>query len=279
MTVEAVRSAWLEFTEALEGGVPWMYADIRNLVTVAYGNLIDPVAMALPLPFEWPNGAKATEQEIRDAWNAIKSNPNAAKRGHLYAKGLTQLALSKEGMGLVAIQKFDANNAILKRRLPDFDSYPSCAQMALHSLAWACGPYFNFGKLIACVQARDWQGAAVSIHINEYTPEGAHNVGLVPRNKRNKMLMLNASRVESYVLDPDCLDWETLLEIPTKPEIEERDTEPTLPTGTVYPAPIEAAGIISALPGAALAADLHPDDRASIDAAVDVAEVAKLNQD
>ena len=46
-----VRAAFLSFTTRLEGRVPYMYLDIKGLVTIGVGNLIDPVDLALQVTF------------------------------------------------------------------------------------------------------------------------------------------------------------------------------------------------------------------------------------
>jgi hypothetical protein len=52
----------------------------------------------------------------------------------------------------------------------------------------------------------------------------AHNPGnhLEARNAANKMLMLNAARVQDFHLDPDLVGWDQLIgvtELPTVPEL------------------------------------------------------------
>lgn len=220
----SVRERFLAFTEPLEGGVPWPYADIRNLITIAYGNLIDPLSMALPLPFVRPDGSPATQPEITAAWLAVKGDPASAKRGHVYARGLTTLRLTKEGMADLALRKLDSNDSVLRARLTNWEDLPANAQLAMHSLAWACGPGANFPRLFSAVAAGDFDVASVEIHMNEFTPEGLRNAGLIERNVRNKRLMRNAARVRDFHLDPDSLNWETELDV-----ISDEPTFPSLP--------------------------------------------------
>ena len=183
---DSVRSRWLEFTEALEGGVPWPYADIRNLITVAYGNLIDPMSTAMSLP--WFVGAphedcedhpdlmaacgcavRASREVIASQWLRLKGDPRAAKTGHLYARGLTTIRLTMRGMATLAHGKLASNHADLVRQIPDLDDMPACAQMAMNSLAWACGSRAVFPKLFEAVRGRDFAAAAVHIRMNEWT--------------------------------------------------------------------------------------------------------------
>ena len=47
----SVRSNFISFTTPLEGSIAYMYLDVKEYLTIGIGNLIDPVALALPLPF------------------------------------------------------------------------------------------------------------------------------------------------------------------------------------------------------------------------------------
>ncbi len=230
---DVIRARWLEFTGPLEGaGVPWLYADVRGLITIAWGNLCDPLSSALQLPLMHAGGVPATKAEITAAWLAVKGDPRAAKLGHLYAKGLTTIRLTREGMSDIALAKLETNDAILRGRIDGWEELPACAQMALHSLAWACGAMFNFPKLIAAVGAGDFDVAAVHIRMNEQTPEGIFNAGLVARNRANGILMRNAARVRDFKLDPDTLQWDRSLSLddtPTLPELPAAETYDHLP--------------------------------------------------
>jgi GH24 family phage-related lysozyme (muramidase) len=228
---DAVRASWLDFTEPLEGGVPWLYADIRGLITIAYGNLVDPLSSALMLPLMHPGGVRASLSEITTAWLSVKGDALAASRGHLYAKSLTSLRLTREGMSDLALAKLETNDAILRGRIDGWEELPACAQMAIHSLSWACGAMFNFPKLLSAIAARDYDAASVHIRMNETTPEGTFNAGLVARNRANAILVRNAARVQAYKLDPDTLDWTALIgvhDLPTISEVPNPASEPTV---------------------------------------------------
>lgn len=228
-----VREQFLAFTEPLEGGIPYLYADIRNLITISYGNLVDPLSAALGLPLMHSGGVVATKAEITSAWLAVKGDPNAASRGHTYARGLTTLRLTREGMGELALGVLGRNDGAALARFPDWEDYPACAQLAIHSLFWACGSAARFPKLYSAVQARDWDACSVHIQMREITPEGLVNAGLRARNTANRRLMINASRVQAYRLDPDTLNWTSLIGVqdaPTLPDLSQADDYPHTPT-------------------------------------------------
>jgi GH24 family phage-related lysozyme (muramidase) len=210
----------------MEGVVPWMYLDVKGLVTVAIGNLIDPIQYALPLPFRRPDGAFGARDEIAAEWLRVKNHPSLAKWGHRAAEQVTSLRLDDEGVQLVVSRKLAQNADHLRRRFREWDEWPACAQLATLSMAWACGPAFQFPMLAAVLNAQDFAEAARQCHINE-----AGNPGIVPRNIRNKILYRNAARVRDFKLDPDYLNWETELDVTeerTAPAIDNPASEPTI---------------------------------------------------
>ncbi len=231
MSGDVVRANWLAFTEPLEGGVPCFYDDMRStpdhpngIVTIAYGNAIFTPSEAAALPMVRADGTPASDAEKIAAWHTVHDDPIASRHGWKYAATLSPLRLPREGMRALARDRFEINDRILSARLPDcWDDLLACARMAMHSLAWACGANAHFPRLFEAVRVGNFAEAAVQIHMNEWTPEGTHNKGLIPRNVANKILMRNAARVRDYRLDPDFLDWENLIDLdaaPTVPAIE-----------------------------------------------------------
>ncbi len=233
---EVVRDAWLSFTEPLEGGIPCLYNDRRGLTTIAYGNLVNTPEAAAALPLMHPGGTAATREEKIAAWHEVHDDPRAAAAGWKYAAMLSPLRLTREGMVALAMWRLENNDRILLARLPEWEDYNACAQAGLHSLAWACGANASFPRLFRDVAARDWEGAAVEIRMNEWTPEGIHNVGIIPRNTANKILMLNAGHIDAMKLDPDILDWTHDLAkaaADTEPAIATAASEPTICVGPI----------------------------------------------
>ncbi len=222
---DIVRSSWLAFTGPLEGAaVANLYNDVRGMTTIGYGNLVNSVGSVISLPFVWPDGRRASIAEIAAAWQAVHNDPQCAVQGWRYAARLTPLRLTPEGIETVVWGRLDSNDRILRAKLPGcWDDLGACAQAALHSLAWACGANTPYPRLFQAVADGNFDEAAVQIHMNEWTPEGIHNEGLIPRNVANKILMRNASRVQGFHLDPDLLDWTDLLSVsaaPTVPTLE-----------------------------------------------------------
>lgn len=191
------REEFLPFTVPLEGCVPWMYLDILGLVTVAVGVLVDPMSLALDLPFVRQDGAPASRDEIRAAWTAVKSRPHLAAQGHRVAARCTTIRLTDDGVRIAVDRRLDAIERVLGARFPHWDSWPWEAQLGTLSIAWACGPKFAFPKLAAALQARDWATAAVECAIRE-----AGNPGIKPRNVATRALFAQAA---SAVAEPETL--------------------------------------------------------------------------
>lgn len=237
-----VRSIFVvPFTESFEGGVSSLYADIRGKATIAYGNLVDTPGEVAALPLVRADGSLASIAEKIALWNVIHDDPHAAAQGYRYAARLSPLRLTREGMTALATARLDANDRTLRARVPDWEDHGACVQLALHSLAWACGANVHYPRMFGAVNARDYELAAVEIHMNEWTPEGIHNAGLVPRNKANNILMRNAARVHAYHLDPDTLDWHALIGVgdaPTEPQLDNPASSPTIHVGS-YPLDVE----------------------------------------
>jgi GH24 family phage-related lysozyme (muramidase) len=225
---QSVRNAFVPFTLPLEGYVPWLYQDVKGLVSIGIGNLVDPIQLAMSLPFVTIDGRKATREEIVAEWHRIKSLPpnskgqTAAQLGHLYAKSFTTLRLTREGVDQVVQGKLNQMDAYLARRFPGYETWPADAQLATLSMAWACGPAFRFPKLEAALRDLDFRTAAVEC----FMPEEKTISGLRPRNIANRVLYNNAA-VVLRMLDPDELHYPTDLNAPAVDR--EAETLPELP--------------------------------------------------
>jgi GH24 family phage-related lysozyme (muramidase) len=73
----SVASRFRAFNEPIEGVVNFMYLDVKGLVTIGVGNLIDPMSLAVALPFRLKAkpgavGRLATRAEIEAEWKLIK---------------------------------------------------------------------------------------------------------------------------------------------------------------------------------------------------------------
>ncbi len=164
----SVASAFRDFSTKFEGYLPYMYLDIKGLVTTGMGNLIDPIGAALELPWKRPDGSLATQSEIRAAWNLVKSRTDLAPKYGTAFAGLTTLRLDKAGIEQLIARKLRENEAYLRHRFSDYEHWPADAQLGLHSMAWAMGPGFHFPDFNAAVNRLrpDFDAAARASHMN-----------------------------------------------------------------------------------------------------------------
>ena len=195
----SVSAIFPEFSRRFEGYVHFMYLDIKGLVTIGIGNLIDPEASAHDLPFtDKVTGARATPEQIGAEWRKIKHMPELAKKGHRACEPITELRLSDEAIASLVRRRLAGNEALIKKTFHDWDQWPADAQLGVLSLAWAVGAGFSakFPKFAAACHARDWAGAAEHCKLRE-----AGNPGVIPRNQANLMLFGNAREVVTQKLD------------------------------------------------------------------------------
>lgn len=239
----SVRSSFVGITEPLEGRVDHFYADVRGLVTIAYGVLVDPVSIATSLPMLRADGTPATSAEIVTDWQFVKGEcceqyadsskcawrgsgrACMAHDGHREAAKITRLRLSAEGVEAVTLRKLDQVNKQLVTRFPAFESWPADAQLATLSLAWACGAGFRFPRLDAALRRRDFAVAALECKI-------AVDRGTIKkRNVMNAQCYRNAALVVAAHLEPSKLYWPMSIsdETPTLPDLSEASEAPTLP--------------------------------------------------
>lgn len=202
---DSVKKAFYSFTSRFEGAVPWMYLDVKGLVTVAVGNLIDPVSQALTLPFVHPDGTKASGAEIAADWSNIKTRPELAKRGHNEAKRFAKLRLTQEGMADAVLRQVALNEALLRKKFPKYDTWPADAQLAINSMAWAVGAGFDspattkvdgtFPKFAAAMYAGDFLAASKQCWIGPKYRE-------VEENGKKKLVLDPSAAPEECVPDP-----------------------------------------------------------------------------
>jgi len=197
----AVQAAFPAFSVRFEGRVPYMYLDVKRLVTVGVGNLIDPLDLAKALPFRFKNkpgvptpGSPATQDQIAREWQHLKGDPSLAQRGFEACEPITQLEVSDEAIDSLILDRLIKNESFLKRQqwFQDFDQWPSDAQLGLLSMAWAMGPAGpgQFPNFRAACEKQKFNAAAAQCKMNE-----AGNPGLIPRNRANFTLFSNAAIV------------------------------------------------------------------------------------
>jgi hypothetical protein len=245
----AVRRAFVSFTADLEGVVYSIYADIKGYLTTGIGNLIDSPDVAAALPFRHPNGRRATPDEIRAEWREIKagcclaSGPGSTTclwpgRRHprtgrpcfqhcgwtASEKHAATLKLTPADVAALVDRVRDQKWSQLAGFFPEAESWPGDAQLGILSMAWALGAAFapRFPRLEAALRERDFLLAA-----EECSIVTSNNPGVIPRNRRNRILFRNAHVVHKGGLDHEALHWprDLFADAPTLPQLHDDDED------------------------------------------------------
>lgn len=210
----SVRSYFIRFNEPIEARVAYMYLDIKGLVTIGVGNLID-VEKAddanglekvrkelVKLPFVYKTGRldagkPAGVEAIWAEWKKVKAKQDWAQLRDGYRKfgGFTDLRLSDDAIDTLVTSKLHAMERELTH-VPafwDFRKWPADAQLGLLSMVWALGvPKLRMGwpNFRSACKKQDFDGAA-----KRCTIRSADNPGVIPRNRANEHLFKNAAAV------------------------------------------------------------------------------------
>lgn len=192
-----VYDVFYDFNASIENVLPWMHLDIRGLVRIGVGNLIDSIPAALNLPFEYDKlpGVYAAPDEIRAEWQLVKFRTDLALRGANAFQTLTKLRLSNNAIRTLMSEKLLENEAYLKQLFPEFEQWPADAQLGLLSMAWALGG--GFPKLWphfceACLR-QDWNAAVEHYRIKEIG-----NPSVISRNNANQDMFSYAAHVAEF---------------------------------------------------------------------------------
>ena len=232
----SVQAAWVPFNNQLEGHLTFMYLDILGFVTTGMGDLVDPLPMALSLPWVNADGSAADAAAITTAWHAVdscRSGPKgtrqtsglATKYGGAFA-GVTTIRLTENGVAQAVLRQVAANEATLRKFFPGYDTMPADAQMCVNSMAWAMGAGFpaTFKAFTAAINAGDWATAKDNADFR--------GVGVANRIAANKIMLGNAGEAALRGVDPGELFYPSDLtkEAPTVPlPFHVADTEPPPP--------------------------------------------------
>lgn len=244
---KSVRDAFIPFTVPLEGSVNHLYLDIKGLCTTAIGVLVDPVELALQLPWKRHDGSLATHDEIRADWHRLKSRQELRKKHYKYAATVTSIRLDDSDVRAVVLRKLDTFEAHLKRTFTAWDTFPADAQLGVLSIAWAVGPAFTktFTNFTKYALAGNWTGAGVSCAIRY-----DNNPGVRPRNDANVLCFANAATVVELGMERDVLHWPNMVSI--------KEGQPMIPTNPPGPSAASVEAQVSAGIADELRANLTP---------------------
>lgn len=204
----AVRKAFHDFSEPLEGRLPFMYLDSaepRGLVTVGVGNLC-PASLAISLPFKHADGARASRQEILAEWSRVEERQDLKRLGGGAFRIVTQLRLDGIDIDTLVLAKLTEVDQQLRGKLSEWEEFPADAQLACLSWAWAVGAHSPYPRMFEALRDRNFRAAAAECTIN---PQRGT---IVLRNERNRALFRNAAIVVERGLDPETLYYPIVLD-------------------------------------------------------------------
>jgi GH24 family phage-related lysozyme (muramidase) len=157
-----------------EGEVPWMYCDVKGLVTVGIGNLVKTPEVAVELPFcHLANQKPASDEEKHAAWAKVHRLYEQSQSALMH----TSVKLSAQAYRAVTDLRLplDASSELLARRLraeflpaarrvfQDFDQWPQTVQRAVVDMTYSLGEHglvSKFPSFVAACRIQDWQEAA-----------------------------------------------------------------------------------------------------------------------
>jgi GH24 family phage-related lysozyme (muramidase) len=201
----SVKAIFPGFSTTFEGRVSWMYLDIKGLVTIGIGNLIDPVQLAILLPFVHDGTLTvASEAEIHASFNSVKARQDLRKCHFSVFAKVSPLRLTDQTIDNLVLQQLERNVTVLSATFPGFETWPADAQLGLASMAWAMGAGFTakWPRFSAACRALDFDTAA-----RECQMDARMNPGLVARNHDNYRLFQNAARVIALGLPAETLQF------------------------------------------------------------------------
>lgn len=195
---QSVKNALHDFLKKYEGKVNFMYLDVKGLVTIGVGHLIDPVNQASKLEFRTKGGTgPVSAGEVTAEWNTVKARKDLIPKGGEAFGAITRLELSDNGIKAMVIshangiETYIKTNPAAKKFYSNFDNWPADAQLAFMGVAWGGIPIPQFGwhKFPEACRLEDWDSAAVECKISSPIASG--------RNEAHRTMFLNAAAVKS----------------------------------------------------------------------------------
>jgi hypothetical protein len=223
---QAVLDAFPGISRGLEGYTQFPYLDVKGLVTVGVGCLIDPCSVALRLPWQWTSSKTfLNEADIQIQWERVKAAVSLDRAGGAAFEKLTQMRLSVQAVDQLVQSRMAQDEAILRMRwgtkqapAPGFwDALSADAQLGILSMAWACGANFDFPKFEVALLVGDFARYETDDEGNQVLAPGCcaaeclisttNNPGVIPRNVLQQQLFAAAQRVADQGLDPAVLHY------------------------------------------------------------------------
>ena len=192
----SVRVGFIPFITPFEGKTNFMYSDSKGFVTTGIGNKIDPVSVALAIPWKNADGSLADSNTIQTEWQLVKSS--FPKVQSFADEGITSLRINEQDIQNLVETRLKQDEFFLMggTNYPGYTDWPADAQLGLLDMAWNMGPGFNFPKFKAAANAQDFATAAIESHCSNCDSK---------RNAAHVLLFNNAAQVVAQGLDRSVL--------------------------------------------------------------------------
>ncbi len=177
MLKQSVKDIFIRFTAQFEGHTLWPYLDVKGLLTIGYGNLIDPYVSPL-LDWRDQNGSPLDDHAVREGLAKVKAMQDKKDMGGGVFRWYTGLRATEASINALCFSTLDnMYYTLLNHYLPDLDAWPADAQLALMSWAWACGGNAmpKWPKFHAACLAKDWATCGTECHISTDGNPGVRN--------------------------------------------------------------------------------------------------------
>lgn len=182
--------SYMKQLDVWEGDVTHAYLDTAKPanVTVGRGYLIGSLVAMLELPWRDAFESVATQSQIVTEWNRLRAMPpGKAAKFYFSPNGLT---LRQPDIDALTFRVINACIADLRVDFPGFAAFPDSAKLGLLDMRYNLGNARlkgTYPNLDACVNRRDWKGAAKECGRN--TADEA----FASRNEWTKAQFLNAA--------------------------------------------------------------------------------------
>lgn len=229
---QSVFDAFVRFSSPLEGVTHNPYLDVKGLLTVAIGCLIDPPENATHLPWVFADGSPAPAAEVLAQLRSLKAQ-QGLKNYRFDAPNVlaaTTIRLTDAGVLDVVNARLLAGEPLMRKAFPAWDEWPADAQLFACSMGWAIGFGWPaiFGNCSRLLKSDPPQFALCAVGAPNAKASDAsapcdisttNNAGIVPRNAQNRLLLTNAQVVIDQALPRDVLYWPSSPLVPDAPGV------------------------------------------------------------
>ncbi len=193
----------LDHLSIFEGVVPYMYLDVRGLVTVGVGNLLDPLSTYGKKVrfYRLSDRGFATEAEVKAEFAFVKSKvvpggntPQSGWARYTAFESVTKLRVYPEDIQAAVLTSVASQEKWIVSQLGrDYDTLPADVQVVLIQMGYAGSLKARMPQLAPFLKKRDYLGARRFAYLSN--PQNGLR-GYEDYNAAFRMMMMNAWIVE-----------------------------------------------------------------------------------